>query len=209
MLGKYTLASTEFQCKIKNIDSLFDFIKQNVVDKYNKIEQISDNTLLLNSRRLLRRDILSIEDIVELNTINIEISSEIIIIPDSFRKWLDKRFLRLKNSVWLVLFLIMSILIPIIAVGYIGERFQMMRVFGIVLLCSAGLFYILFALFNLFFSKRRIKQKTQASEEIEIIKEIILEYSEKEISGIMCWNCFSEIKKNEKICPKCKVSLSK
>ena len=206
---KDILASLEIDSNVKNLSALFDYIKHDLMEKNYKIEKISDSMLICKSGKFLKREIISIEDLVESNSIIIDMSSEIILIPERVRVWLNRRFLRLKNSVWLILFLIMSIIVPIIIVGYIFERFLMLRVFGIVLLCTAGASTILYTALNPLAVRRRIKQKNQASEMLYEIKALINDFSKKELSGKICWNCFSEIRNNEDVCPNCMVNLKK
>jgi hypothetical protein len=203
------LATDDIDSKVKNLPALFDFIKQDFYQRKYKIEEVNENILQLSSRKFIKREIVSIEDHVESNLINIEISSENVLIPAFSRKWLDDRSLRVKNSVWATLFFLLAILIPILVIGYVQERFVMLRIFGIVLLCSAGLFYILTALLNPLISKRKLKQKNKAIDIINQIKILILDYTNKELSGTICWNCFSEISGNEEACPNCKVELKK
>ena len=209
MLKRDLLASIDFESKVKNLSALFDYVKQEFKEKKYKLDEINDYTLNITIRNFPKKKIISIEDFAESNTISIEIFSENILIPEQVRLWMDKRFLRLKNSVWVILLLLMTFLIPIIVVGYIQERFSMLRIFGIVLLCSAGSFAILYTVLNPLFVKRRIKQKNQASELVNKIKTLIDDYSEKELTGKICWNCFSEIKEKETTCHNCKVSLKK
>ena len=205
--GKKILATINIKSKVKNLKALFDFIKQEFLQTNYEIEDINEYTLQLSSRKFIKREIISIQDYIESNSINIEIASDNVLIPELFRKWLNKRSLRLKNSVWLILFLVMAILIPAIVIGYVQERFLMLRVFGIVLTCSAGLFYILNVALNPLIAKRRFNQKSKTIELVDRIKHVISNYTEKELSGTICWNCFSGIKENEKICPNCEVSL--
>ncbi|MCG3225575.1 MAG: hypothetical protein H7645_01545 [Candidatus Heimdallarchaeota archaeon] len=207
VIGRNILATIDIESKVKNLTALFDFIKQEFLQKNYVIEEINEYTLHLTSRKFIKREIISIQDYVESNSMSIEIASDIVLIPELFRNWLDKRSLRLKNSVWLILFLVMAILIPVIVIGYVQERFLMLRVFGIVLTCSAGLFYILNIALNPLITKRRLNQKNKAIELVDRIKQVISNYTEKELSGTICWNCFSGIKENEKICPNCEVSL--
>lgn len=207
MKKRNILASSDIKSKVKNLAALFDFIKQEFLQTNYEIEEINEYALQLKSRKFIKREIISIEDDVVSNLVNIEISSEIVLIPESVRKWLDKKFLRLKNSIWLILLLVMTILIPIIVIGIVSERLLMLRVFGTVLVSCGGLFYILYLALNPLTVKRRLNQKKLASELIGRIKDLILDYTKKELSGTICWNCFSEITKNEKICPNCKVSL--
>ena len=209
VINNKVLISSEIQSKVKNIKALFDLIKQEFSNESYKIEKIDENSLLLTSRKFLRRSTISIEDYVESNLINIQLTSETLLLPENMRNWLNKRFLRLKNSVWIILLLVMAILVPIIVIGYIYERLLMLRVFGIVLVSCAGLFYILFMVLNPITSKRRLKQKTQAIELVDRFKQIITNYSKKELSGTICWNCFSEVSLNQNKCPKCGVSLEK
>ncbi|MHA1953132.1 MAG: hypothetical protein ACXAAM_04355 [Candidatus Heimdallarchaeaceae archaeon] len=209
VMGRNILATIDIKSKVKNLRALFDFIKQEFLQKNYEIEEINEYTLQLTSRKFIKREIISIEDYMESNSISIEITSDIVLIPDLLRKWLDKRSLRLKNSVWLVLCLVMAILIPVMVTGYVQERFQMLRVFGIVLLCSAGLFYILNVALNPLITKRRLKQRNQAMESIKRIKQLISDYTKKELSGTICWNCFSEIANKDEVCPNCEVALKK
>ncbi|MCG3220508.1 MAG: hypothetical protein H7641_03925, partial [Candidatus Heimdallarchaeota archaeon] len=182
---------------------------QEFLQKNYEIEEINEYTLQLTSRKFIKREIISIEDHVESNSMSIEIASVIVLIPDIFGKWLEKRSLRLKNSAWLILFLVMAVLIPIIVIGYVQERLLMLRVFGIVLACSAGLFYILYIALNPLSVRNRLKQKYHSEKLITRICHMIADYLEKELSGTICWSCFSEIKENEKTCPNCEVSLKK
>jgi hypothetical protein len=206
-LRRDILASIEIESKVKNLSALFDYIKQDLIERNYKIERINDYSMNLTTRKFLKKETISIEDFVETNTLSIEISLENILIPEAVKIWMDKRFLRLKNSVWLILFLLMTVMIPIIIVGYVNERLLMLRIFGIVLLCSAGLFTILYTTLNPLAVRRRLKRKNQASEFIDKIKALVIDYSEKEMSGKICWNCFTEIKESVKICPNCNVGL--
>ncbi len=209
VIKRNILATSEIKSKVKNLTALFDFIKQEFLQKNYEIEEINEYTLQLTSRKFIKREIISIEDHVESNSMSIEIASVIVLIPDIFGKWLEKRSLRLKNSAWLILFLVMAVLIPIIVIGYVQERLLMLRVFGIVLACSAGLFYILYIALNPLSVRNRLKQKYHSEKLITRICHMIADYLEKELSGTICWSCFSEIKENEKTCPNCEVSLKK
>ena len=207
VIGRNILTTIEIESKVKNLTALFDFIKQEFLQKNYEIKEINEYTLHLTSRKFIKREIISVQDYAESNSMSIEIASESVLIPVLLRKWFDKKSLRLKNSMWLVLFLIMVILIPVMVIGYVQERLLMLRVFGIVLVCSAGLFYILNTALNPLITRRRLNQKNQAVEILNRIKQVISDYTEKELTGTICWNCFSDIKENEKICPNCEVSL--
>jgi len=202
---KDILESDELRCNIKDISMLFNYLKNEYEKKGYKIEQCNPKQLKISFRSGLGRINVSIEDLEESNILKLEASYSQTLIPYSLNNWMKKEFLGLKNSLWIILLLLTLILTPFIVLSFFSSI--SLRIPGFVLIGIGAASFIFYIVLNIIISKQRNIRKNQAIHFVKEIGEKISVYSLEKPFGKICWNCYNEIKENENICPKCKVTL--
>lgn len=199
------LETDELKCNIKDISTLFDYLKDEYEKKGYKIEEYNPKQVEISFRSGFGRIKVSIEDLEENNILILESSYSQKLIPYSLNKWMKKEFLGLKNSLWIILLILTLALVPFIVLSFFGSI--SLRIPGFVLLGLGSTAVVFYFALNTIITKEWKTRRNQAIHFIKEIKEKIALYSLEKPPSKICWNCYSEVKKNEVRCPKCKVYL--
>jgi len=202
---KGLLAQRKIKCREKDISQLFSFLTSELTKKDFIIESIDDRNLCFTLKHKVRKINGNIEDLSDENLFEVCIYSNLSILPKKLNEWMDKQFLGLKYSLWTFLVIIAAILSTLIAIGRKNPEF--LKYLGISLISVGGISIIIFFILRRFLINNSLKRKETAENIVQQINNIIEKYSQEKQKNRICWNCFTEIKKEIKECPKCKSKI--
>jgi len=198
-------ASKEIKSNVKDISSLFKYIASVLAEENLNVKEMNEKVLRLSKKEGFQKLEVFVKDIDEENLFSIEVHFSSFSFPDPIQYWMQKRTLRLKNSAWFLLILIVAILTPFVVLGIL-ERYDITKL-GIGLISSSVGAVILYFIINRFIPNRKVSQKSKAEVILKQVEKIISQFHYQEIPVRKCWNCFFELKENQTTCPQCKVSL--
>jgi len=198
----------QIRCDTKETLSLFNYLETNLQDNQFKLEK-KDNKEFKISKKIRRKNIfLEISDIESDNLLEIEIYSQRQKMFDVIRTWSRKQFLGLTYGLWGIIFLITISLIPLVILlatrDGLSTKIQLiLRVLGIVLICSGVVAFFVYIVIHYFLSKKNEKIRIHILEIYERTVKLISEYEAILIEKKICWKCFEELQNKNKKCPKC------
>ena len=202
---KGLLAQRKIKCNEKDISQLFSFLASELTKKDFNIENIDDRNLSFTLKHKLRRINGNIEDLSDENSFEVCIYSNLSILSRKLNGWGDKQFLGLKYSLWTLLIVIAAILSTLIAIGRKNPEF--LKYLGISLISVGGISIIIFFILRRFLINNSLKKKETAENIVQQINDIVEKYSLEKPKNKVCWNCFTEVKREIKECPRCKSKI--
>ena len=204
----YRILTEQIRCDTKETLSLFNYIETNLQDNEFKLEK-KDNKEFKFSKKIRRKNIfLDITDMERDNLFEIEIYSQSQKMFGIIRTWSRKQFLGLTYGLWGIIVLITRSLIPVVILlasrdDLSTQKQLILRVLGIVLICSGIIAFFVYFVVNYFISKRNKKIRIHILEIYKRIVKLVSEYESNLIEKKICWKCFEELQIKNKKCPKC------
>ena len=199
------LAHRKIRCNEKDISQLFSFLAHELLKNDFRIENIDDKNLRFELRHRVRKIDGNIEDLSEENKFEVSIYSSSSIFPRKMKEWMNKQFLGLKYSLWTFIVVIAAILSTLIAIGRKDPDF--LRYLGISLIAVGGISIILFFILRKSLINISLRKKENAEKIVQLVNDMIEKYSLEKPTSKFCWNCFNEVKREIKVCPKCKSKI--